>query len=658
MEVLKIIFLTLQIVGIYMLGNTTSQEGFKVGIFIVACLLSYGIFKDALKGIKNRIITDGLVLVMPIVLTALYSVIYWGKLLTDAPLELPNADALYITTLIGMAIYMIVKWGDEMFLKKRRKAANLFIRNRSEYCIKYSDGKGIKIKVSDINPGDVIILRQGEEIVFDGVVIKGESVVYEGIYLNKRYVYKTVKDEVLDGSINCDGAMYVKVTRTGRDTVLGNTFREVKRATAYKRQLQDTDSDSANGWIFLLQMVYGIIVFLIYTIKGNAFCGIRQAGLSACVMMPVIFYLGRLFADIYVYRILKDDIYLRGNIKRIMENTDLINDVIVDYDDVFTKGDEEVIDIYTGQLSKEIILQLGKTAISNAKSLSYRAIKNKEVKENPYNLEGFKEYIGRGIDAAVNPGRLIVSVGTKEYMVEKGISTFDFSDKVAKAKNEGKRVIYLAVNKKVEGIFALACPLDASASEMIKNLKEKGIEPYLVTGDQKDVAEYFAKEFEIDRFKGDMLVRNKLDKLDELQIRGNVLVIANGTDNGALLANADLSITTSGNYKDIVDSSDCVIREDKKKNVVMLIEAGRRYNAFISTMMIALVLALILCSMQLSGLNNMLGIDDLRFGGIIGGDWGICIVWGIVGIFAAIIGLAIGNFKRRKNKKKLTEVKS
>lgn len=646
MEILKSVLLAVTLVGVSLLDNTFSEEGCKIIIFVIACIVSYDIFGDGIKGVKNRVITDGLPMVLPIILTGFYGIVYWVRMVINQHKELVNADGLYKTVIIGMLVYRLILAGESIFAKIRKSKADKYIKTLPKECVKYSGGKGVKVKCTDVVVGDIVILRQGEEIPFDGVILKGESVVYEGITLSKRYVHKGPKDEVFAGSINCDDAMYIRVTGTRKDTVLGNDLKEIRKSSQYKKRVIKS-TDTANGMAFILQIVCGVLVMWIYLFKGETLLGLRQATLSTCIMMPIIIYVVRFATDIYSYCIFKKKIFINGNIKEVMEGAAQISNYIVDYDDVLTTGDEKVIDIYSDQLEEEMILKLCCVAVSKTKGLSYRAFKGLSTGDE-YTLEGFKEYVGKGIDAAINPGRLIVTVGNKEYMVEKGISTFEFAGKAAKARSEGKRILYVAINKKLEGVIALSAGLDKNARDMIEGLKTKGIMGNLYTSDSKEIANYYNKEFEIGKCKGDMLVRNKLDMLDELDGEGNTLVIANGVDNGELLGSATLSVVTSANYKEIIRVSDCIVKEENKKDISSLISAGKRYCTFMSSMVILSIATLLMCTFKMSGIEDLLGLKSMTMDNTIYGEWGICIAWVIAGVLAVLFAIIVDMIKKKK----------
>ncbi|MBQ3060832.1 MAG: HAD family hydrolase [Lachnospiraceae bacterium] len=646
MEILKSVLLLAALVGVSLLDGTFLEEGCKIIIFVIACIVSYDIFGDGIRGVKNRVITDGLPMVLPLILTGFYGIVYWVRMVINQHKELVNADGLYKTVIIGMFIYRLILVGESIFTRIRKSKSNKYIKAFPKECVKYSGGKGVKVKCSDIVPGDIVILRQGEEITFDGVVLKGESVVYEGITLGKRYVHKNPKDEVRAGSINCDGAMYIKVTGVGKDTVIGNDLKAVRKSVQYKKKVLKS-TDTANGMAFILQIVCGVLVMWTYMFKGENLLGLRQATLSTCIMMPIIFYVVRFATDIYSYCFFKNKILINGTVRDVMESAAQINNYIVDYDDVLTTGDEKIIDVYSDQLEEEKILKLCRVAVSKTKGLSYRALKvNNEEAE--YTLEGFKEYVGKGIDAAINPGRLIVTVGNKEYMVEKGISTFEFSDKAAKAKSEGKRVLYVAINKKLEGVIAMSADIDKNATDMIEGLKTKGIMGNLLTSDSKEIAAYYNKEFEIGKHMGDMLVRNKLDMLDELDSIGNTMVIANGVDNGELLGSAALGIVTGANYKEIIRESDCIVNEENKKDIPSLITAGKRYCTFMSSMVILSIATLLMCTFKMSGIEDLLGLKSMTMDDTVYGEWGICIAWVVAGTLAVLFALVVDMIKKKK----------
>ena len=646
MEILKSTLLAGALAGICLLENTIPYEGCKIAIFILACVISCDIFKNGLKGIKNRIITDGLLMVLPVALTAAYGVIYIVRMFLGKQDGLINADGLYITVIAGLLIYRVVIVCENIFDRIRKKKSKEFIKETSKECIKYSDGKGVKANKEDIVVGDVVILRQGEEIFFDGVVIKGESMVYEGMCLNDRYIHKSAKDEVYAGSINCDGAMYVKVTAIGEDTVLADKLNDIRKSVQYKKVVGSTNK--INKISIVLQLLCMVFVLWLYIVNGEIFMGIRQAALSTCVVFPVILYFIHFIVDVCIWASMKEKIFINGDVKDVMEGASHIKNFVVDYDDVLTVGDEIIVDVHSDQLNKEKILQLGCMAVSKAKGLSYRALNN--IHGNPYTLEGFKEYVGKGVDGVLNPGNLIVSVGTKEYMVEKGISTFEFTNKATKAKTEGKRVLYVAVNKKLEGILCLACKIDENAVEMINNLKEQGLEGRLLTKDTKEVADYYGKKFDIDKVKGEQLVRNKLDMLDELDMKGRVLAIANGIDNGEMLGTATVSVATSENYKEVISVSDCLVKDENKKYIATLMNTGKRYCSFLSLNIIVFAIVQFICAFKLSRVEDFIGMESMKLGNSVLGKWETSIAWAISGIVALLFAIIIDIIKKNNKK--------
>ncbi len=431
----------------------------------------------------------------------------------------------------------------------------------------------IQVHVSELKPGDLVLVKPGEKIPADGVIIEGSTHVNESMLTGEsKPVPKGEGDKVIGGALNMEGAIKVRIHRTGEETYLHQVLNLVKEAQESKTKLQDM-ADRVAFYLTLIALGVGGLSFLVWLhLSGDAQFAVERAVTVMVIACPHALGLAiPLVVAFSTSYSAKHGILVRNRLA--LETVKDIDAVMFDKTGTLTEGRFGVSDVVSENLKEEDFLRLVASVEVNSEHVIAKAIVEEAEKRGLTlaKVEDFRAVPGKGIIGRVE-GRE-VAVGTALLMREINAQENDrVLTKVRELESQGKTVVLCTVDGKVEGCVALSDRIRKESYQAIKELKALGKRVVMITGDSEEVAKFVAKELGVDEVFARVLPHQKAEKVKELQKRGmKVAMVGDGVNDAPALATADVGIAIGSGTDVAVESADIVLVKNNPLDVVRII---------------------------------------------------------------------------------------
>ena len=443
-----------------------------------------------------------------------------------------------------------------------------------------ADGHIEDARVSELRPGDRLLIRPGEQVPADGRVVDGASSVNESFLTGEsRPVTKAEGDEVVAASVNGEGALTVEVTRVGDDTTLSQVQRLVEEAQASRGQFQVL-ADRAAGWLFYIALVAGAITFVVWL---AATPGVQEAVTRSVTVLVIAcpHALGLAIPLVLVNATAlsaKNGILVRN--REAFERARDIAVVAFDKTGTLTEGRFGVREMHVEGLSPDEALAIAASLEARSEHPLAAAIleeaDSKGVERRP--VEGFEVVAGQGVSARV--GGTSYRLGRPEWAAEsEAVMSEETRLALEQAEARGESVILLMDEADVIALFSLADRVRPRALQAVRALKSMGVRPVMITGDSEAVARTVASELGIDHVHARVLPREKADRVRALKATGPVAFVGDGINDAPALLIADLGVAIGAGTNVALESADVVLVEDDPLDVVTAL----RQNLFWAT---------------------------------------------------------------------------
>lgn len=454
------------------------------------------------------------------------------------------------------------------------------------------DGKEIEVPVELIQPGDVILIRPGEKVPVDSIVIEGYSAVDESMVTGESMpVGKNPGDVVIGGTVNKEGALVIKAAKVGSDTFLAQVVKLVEDAMGRKPPMQRL-VDKVSGYFAFTVMGVALAAFFVWYTFGAP--GIMAMALIPAVAILVVACpcaLGLATPTAVMVGMGKgaqNGVIFKGG--DALELLGKIKVAIFDKTGTLTEGEPEVTDVIP---VKQIALTTeGKDVLNNANNkvleLAAVAERNSEhplaksivqrAKELGFTLGEPSEFVavpGRGVKAVYNGNSIIV--GSQGLMENEGIDIKPAQESILKLQQEGKTAVLVSLDKGLIGVVGLLDTPKPSAKEALRALRNMGIEVVMLTGDNERTAATIAKELSINRVIANVMPSDKVEVIKKLQQEGkNVAMVGDGINDAPALTQADIGIAIGSGTDVALEAGKVVLVRDDLKDVVAAIEISKK----------------------------------------------------------------------------------
>ena len=429
------------------------------------------------------------------------------------------------------------------------------------------------VKTETLKEGNVILIKPGEKIAADGIIAEGESYLNESMLTGEsKPIVKIKGDKVIAGSINGNGALKVAVLHGAKDSYLSQVIKLVQDAQNSKSKTQ-LIADRAARWLTLIAMVAGITTFLVWYLSG------KDLAFSIERMVTVIVICCPHALGLAVPLIVAKSTALSAQhgllIKNrtAFENSRKITTLVFDKTGTLTVGKFEVSKIIslTEGLSEIELLKYAAALEQNSEHPIATGIiqKAKDLSVPTPSAGNFNAITGKGVEATVDNNDIkVVSPG---YLKEKNILLpANYNTDATET------VVFVLVNDKLAGYISLADSIRPESAEAIKTLHSYNINSVLLTGDNMQVAETVAKKLGMSSFFAEVLPHQKLEKIKELQDKGEyVAMTGDGVNDAPALAQADVGIAVGSGSDIAAETAGIVLVNSNPKDIVSLIQFGK-----------------------------------------------------------------------------------
>ncbi|SHE70855.1 Cu+-exporting ATPase [Tissierella praeacuta DSM 18095] len=483
-----------------------------------------------------------------------------------------EASAVIITLiLLGKTFEAVAKGKTSEAIKKL-----IGLQPKTARIIK--DGVEMDISIEKVEIGYIVVVRPGERIPVDGIVVEGNSAVDESMITGESIpIDKTVDDEVIGATINKFGTFKFRATKIGKDTVLSQIIKLVEDAQGSKAPVQRL-ADKIAGVFVPVVVVIALITFLgFYLIGGNFNIGLINAVAVLVIACPCALGLATPTAIMVgTGKGAENGILIKSG--EHLERAHKIDTIVFDKTGTITKGEPEVTDIISfNDMDRDEILRIAASVERTSEHPLGQSIVKKGEEELLKLLEPekFIAIPGKGLKATFEGKE--VFIGNRKLMSDNNISIAKGEEILLKLEEEGKTAMLLSLDNKLSGILAVADKIKETSRDAIEELKNMGLDIYMITGDNKRTAKAIAKEVGITNVLAEVLPENKAEVVEEIKSRGkNVGMVGDGINDAPALAAADVGFAIGTGTDVAMEAADITLMRGDLSSIVTAIRLSHR----------------------------------------------------------------------------------
>jgi len=562
---IALIMLSERIFGFMILPEIYSSWILLAMAFPVVFVFGYETLKSGLRGFLSLYFNmDSLIALGTIIawLTGIFS--YFGIV----------ADYSGVSAMI-MAFFITGKYVEAVARGRASQEIKKLLELGAKNARVLRGKEEIEIPISEIKIGDVMIVKPGEKIPTDGIVVKGFSSVDESMITGESLpVDKNIKDSVIGATINQDGILYAKATKIGKDTFLAHIIDLVENAQGTKVPIQEL-ADKITGIFVPAILVVSIVSFLNWFYFTSDLS--RSLGVAISVLViacpcalglatPTALMVGSGMGA-------KRGILIRkGEAIQTMKE---IKIVMFDKTGTITKGKPEVRKIKTAKNVKEnYLLEIAASIEKLSEHPIAKAIVEKANLKKYKEIKGFKILRGKGIEGYI--GRKNILIGNPTLMKERKISLKDFEETIESFENSGCTTMIVSEGNEILGIIGVADAIKDDSVEAITLLKIGGYKTIMITGDNERTAKAIATEVGISEVMAGVLPEDKVKKVEEMQREGMVAFVGDGINDAPALKQSNVGIAMGSGTDIAIESGDIVLVKGSLVGVVQAINLSKK----------------------------------------------------------------------------------
>ena len=491
----------------------------------------------------------------------------------DYAMELYYESAAVILTLITLGKYF-----ETVSKGKTSEAIKKLIGLAPKTATIIRDDREFEIFIDEVEVGDIIVVKPGEKMPVDGIVVNGTTSVDESMLTGESIpVEKHAGDNIIGASINKNGSIQYKATKVGKDTALAQIIKLVEDAQGSKAPIARL-ADVISGYFVPIVMILSILAGL-----GWFFIGGESATFALTIFISVL-----VIACPCALGLATPTAIMVGTGKgaehgvliksgQALETAHRIDTVVFDKTGTITEGKPRVTEIYTVEgITKDKLLMLSASAEKGSEHPLGEAIVNHAEEKGiaTEKASDFKAIPGHGIEVTINKSHILL--GNRKLMVDRNISLEKLEEVSDRLANEGKTPMYIAIDNKMAGIIAVADTVKDTSKRAIESLHKMGIKVAMITGDNSRTANAIAKQVGIDRVLSEVLPEDKANEIKKLQSEGNkVAMVGDGINDAPALARADIGIAIGSGTDVAMESADIVLMRSVLIDVVTAIQLSR-----------------------------------------------------------------------------------
>lgn len=480
-------------------------------------------------------------------------------------------SAAVILTLITLGKYL-----EAISKGKTSQAIKALMRLAPKTATIEREGKELVIPVEEVRVGDVILVKPGEKLPVDGIVIEGSTAVDESMLTGESIpVEKTVGSTIIGASLNKTGFIKYEATKVGKDTALAQIVKLVEDAQGSKAPIAKM-ADIISAYFVPIVIALASIASVAWLLAGET--GVFALSIFIAVLViacpcalglatPTAIMVGTGKGAEY-------GVLIKGG--EALETTHKLTTIVFDKTGTITEGKPKVTDIITNGEAEDMILALAASAEKGSEHPLGEAIVREAMERNLTlnELQSFKAIPGQGIAVQIQGKQVLL--GNKKLMIEKTIDIKPLSEASDQLAIDGKTPMYIAVDAQLAGIIAVADTVKESSYKAIQTLHEMGIKVAMITGDNQKTAEAIARQVGIDLVLAEVLPADKANEVKKLQEAGEkVGMVGDGINDAPALAQADIGIAIGSGTDVAIESADIVLMRSNLMDVSTAIKLSK-----------------------------------------------------------------------------------
>jgi Cu+-exporting ATPase len=545
-------------IPVWIIATFFYDPKFNLLLFILATpvqiVLGLPFYRGAYFALKQKMADMNVLVALSTSAAYFYS--FFATFFISGPVFYEASTTVLTTITLGMLLEKISRGKVGEAIKKlmefEAKTARV-IRN----------GKEIEILPAEIQKGDIVIVRPGEKIPVDGIIVEGSSTIDESMLTGESIpVEKKIGDKVFGGTINKEGVFKFRAEKIGKETVLAQIIKLVEEAQTQKAPIQRVADRVVNFFVPIVVIIALISFIVWYFVLGKPFLFALTALVSVLVIAcpcalgiatPTAIMVG-------TSRGAENGILIKGG--EYLEKARQLNVIVFDKTGTLTKGQPEVTDIIG-----DVLQIAGSLAKNTTHPLDIAIVKEAEKRKiNLLEVQNFEAIPGKGIRGKIEGKEVLL--GNRRLIK---------SDLGMELEAQGKTVMLISIDGEVKGAIAVADTLKEGAKEAIEELKKMGLEIWMITGDNKKTAEAIGKELGIEKILAEVLPQDKEKEIRRLQKEGKVVgAVGDGINDAPMLASADIGIAMGAGTDVAKETGGIILIKDDIRDVVKAIKLSRK----------------------------------------------------------------------------------
>ena len=459
---------------------------------------------------------------------------------------------------------------------KTTDALKSLIKLAPQTAVIVKDGKETAVPISQVKKGDIFVVRPGESIPVDGIVLEGNSAVNESALTGESVpVDKSDGDGVSAATVNQSGFLKCRAERVGEDTALSKIIKTVSDAAATKAPIAKI-ADKVSGVFVPAVITIAVITTIVWLLIGREFPFALARGISVLVIScpcalglatPVAIMVGSGLSA-------KNGILFKTAVS--LEETGKINIVALDKTGTVTAGEPVVTDIIplNGQTENEFMTSAFSLESKSEHPLAKAIVKKgEELGISAFETSDFKALSGSGL-SAVHDGKTLLG-GNLKFIKEHADVSKQAEEKALSLANEGKTPMLFSVDSKLVGIIAVADEIKPESREAVKQLKNMGVRVVMLTGDNESTAKAIGRQAGIDEVVAGVLPDGKANVINELKKQGKTAMVGDGINDAPALTVADMGIAIGAGTDVAIDAADVVLMKSRLTDVPAALRLSR-----------------------------------------------------------------------------------
>ena len=535
-------------------------------------IYGFDIIKSGIKNLVNKMPNMDSLIMIGVIVNYLYSL--FNMILVFRG-DMNGLHHLYFEA-SAMTI-LFVKIGRFIDKNNRIKATDAvkgLVSVTPKNAVKLVDGEEKTVTINEISKGDIIVCRPGEKIAVDGIVRKGRTNINEALITGEsKPVHKEIGDEVIAGSINCNGYIEYEAVRIGRETNISNIVKMVVEATNSKTEIQkfvDKVSGIFVPAIFIIAVLASILNFVIIrdiSIAVNVFVTVLvvacPCALGIATPLAMVVSIGKLS---------KNGIFIKSS--ESLEILKDIKNVVFDKTGTLTNGKFSIVE---KNIRDENMLILQSIEFNSKHPIAQSICEFSNF--NKIEVTNFREIEGYGLQADI--GNTTYYVGSSKFVKEQCINNIYENDE-ERFLSKGYTIVYLFNNDGVLGIVGLADTVKDGVKDLIQELKNMNKNIYMLTGDNEASAKIIANEIGIDNVESNLTPKQKLVYVSNMNDDTNsVMMVGDGINDSPSLKSAAIGVSVEGGSDISADSSDIILMNSNIGIISLLLKVGKKTNRII-----------------------------------------------------------------------------